>query len=155
MGKYVNFMAKIDFSTTKNEGYSVVNPFSYAYNTSRTVQPYEEDGGYHFYKKDSKYLYNVLNELAETGKESKSNDFNALLNLNIKLYDGLSYQGTFSYHNSSTNQRDWKTEESSSVASIRTYITSNMMKMMMNIGSLLYHTEVFWNRETRRKQAIR
>ena len=121
VGKYVNFMAKIDFSTTKNEGYSVVNPFSYAYNTSRTVQPYEEDGGYHFYKKDSKYLYNVLNELAETGKESKSNDFNALLNLNIKLYDGLSYQGTFSYHNSSTNQRDWKTEESSSVASIRTY----------------------------------
>ena len=97
----------------------------------------------------------MLNELAETGKESKSNDFNALLNLNIKLYDGLSYQGTFSYHNSSTNQRDWKTEESSSVASIRTYITSNMMKMMMNIGSLLYHTEVFWNRETRRKQAIR
>ena len=121
MGKYVNFMAKIDFSTTKNEGYSVVNPFSYAYNTSRTVQPYEENGKYHFYKKDSKYLYNVLNELAETGKESKSNDFNALLNLNVKLYDGLSYQGTFSYHNSSTNQRDWKTEESSSVASIRTY----------------------------------
>ena len=121
VGKYINFMAKIDFSTTKNEGYSVVNPFSYAYNTSRTVQPYEENGKYHFYKKDSKYLYNVLNELAETGKESKSNDFNALLNLNVKLYDGLSYQGTFSYHNSSTNQRDWKTEESSSVASIRTY----------------------------------
>ena len=24
-GKYVNFMAKIDFSNTKNEGYSVVN----------------------------------------------------------------------------------------------------------------------------------
>ena len=121
VGKYVNFTAKIDFSTTKNEGYSVVNPFSYAYNTSRTVQPYDEDGDYHFYKKDSKYKYNVLNELAETGKESKANDFNALLNLNVKLYDGLSYQGTFSYHNSSTNQRDWKTEESASVASIRTY----------------------------------
>ena len=121
VGKYINFMAKIDFSTTKNEGYSVVNPFSYAYNTSRTVRPYDEDGDYHFYKKDSKYLYNVLNELAETGKESKANDFNALLNLNVKLYDGLSYQGTFSYHNSSTNQRDWKTEESASVASIRGY----------------------------------
>lgn len=121
VGKYINFTAKIDFSTTKNEGYSVVNPFSYAYNTSRTLQPYDEDGDYHFYKKDSKYKYNVLNELAETGKESKANDFNALLNLNIKLYDGLSYQGTFSYHNSSTNQRDWKTEESASVASIRTY----------------------------------
>lgn len=121
VGKYINFMAKIDFSTTKNEGYSVVNPFSYAYNTSRTVRPYDEDGDYHFYKKDSKYLYNVLNELAETGKESKANDFNALLNLNVKLYDGLSYQGTFSYHNSSTNQRDQKTEESASVASIRGY----------------------------------
>lgn len=121
VGKYINFMTKIDFSTTKNEGYSVVNPFTYAYNTSRTVQPYNEDGSYHMYQRDSRYLYNVLNELAETGKESKLNDFNALLNLNVKIYDALSYQGTFSYHNSITNQRDWKTEESNSVASVRGY----------------------------------
>ena len=120
LNDYIRFMTKIDFSTTKNEGYSTVNPFTYAYNTSRTVAPYEEDGSYHFYKKGS-YNYNVLKELDETGKQNKANDFNALLDLNIKLYDGLSYQGTFSYHNATTNQRDWKTEESNAIASIRGY----------------------------------
>ena len=120
LNDYIRFMTKIDFSTTKNEGYSTVNPFTYAYNTSRTVAPYEEDGSYHFYKKGS-YNYNVLKELDETGKQNKANDFNALLDLNIKLYDGLSYQGTFSYSNSSSNSRDWRTEESYAVASIRGY----------------------------------
>ncbi len=121
LNDWVRFMTKIDFSTTKNEGYSGVNPFSYAYNTSRTLAPYEADGSFHMYTKGSKYLYNVLNELAETGKENKSNDFNALLDLNVKLWDGLSYQGTFSYHNSSNTMRDWKTEESTAVAQIRGY----------------------------------
>ena len=113
-------MTKIDFSTTKNEGYSTVSPFSYAYNTSRTVKPYEEDGSYHYINK-SQYKYNVLKELDETGKENKSNDFNALLDMNVKLWDGLSYQGTFSYHNSTSNSRDWKTEESYFIAGIRGY----------------------------------
>ena len=120
LNDWVRFMTKIDFSTTKNEGYSTVSPFSYAYNTSRTVKPYEEDGSYHYINK-SQYKYNVLKELDETGKENKSNDFNALLDMNVKLWDGLSYQGTFSYHNSTSNSRDWKTEESYFIAGIRGY----------------------------------
>lgn len=119
LNKFINFSAKIDYSTTTNEGYLVVNPFSYAYKTSRTLQPYDEDGEYHMYQQGTKYYYNVLKELDNTGKEAKSNDFNALLNLNVKLLEGLSYQGTFSFHNSSTNDRDWKTAESNAVSQIR------------------------------------
>lgn len=121
MNRFINFSAKIDYSTTKNEGYSVVNPFSYAYKTSRTLSPYNEDGSYHMYKPSSAYDYNVLKELDETGKDSKTNDFNALLNLNVKILKGLSYQGTFSFHNSTNEQRDWKTEQSNAVAKIRGY----------------------------------
>ena len=121
MNDYIRFSAKIDFSTTKNEGYSVVNPFSYAYKTTRTLKPYDEDGSYHMYNKSSKYFYNVLKELENTGKDAKSNDFNALLNLNVKLVDGLTYQGVFSYHNSATNTRDWKTAESNAITQIRGY----------------------------------
>lgn len=120
LNDWIYFMTKIDFSTTKNEGYSVVNPFTYAYNTSRTLKPYEEDGSYHYYNKGS-YKYNVLKELDETGRENKANDFNALLDLNVKLWDGLSYKGTFSYSNSSNNSRDWRTEESNAIASVRGY----------------------------------
>ena len=121
MSEFINFSAKIDYSTTKNEGYSVVNPFSYAYKTTRTLEPYNEDGGYHVYRSNSAYDYNVLKELNETGKDSKTNDFNAILNLNVNLLKGLSYQGTFSFHNSTNEQRDWKTEESEAIARIRGY----------------------------------
>ena len=84
----------------------------------------------------------MLNELAETGKESKSNDFNALLNLNIKLYDGLSYQGTFSYHNSSTNQRDWKTEESHTELNqkLQKYFSSSQIEILLNGRSIVLST---------------
>ena len=121
LNKFISFSTKIDFSTTKNDGYSVVNPFSYAYKTSRTLKPYEDDGDYHLYKNSSNYNYNVLKELDNTGKEAKMNDFNALLNLNVKLGWGISYQGVFSYHNSTTNTRDWKTDESNFVTKIRGY----------------------------------
>lgn len=115
-------MTKIDYSTTKNDGYAVgVNPFSYAYKTSRTLSPYEADGSYHMYKQGSAYEYNILKELDETGQSAKTNDFNALLNLNVKLIKNISYQGTFSFHNSTTEQRDWQTEESNAVAKIRGY----------------------------------
>ncbi|MEQ2976297.1 SusC/RagA family TonB-linked outer membrane protein [Butyricimonas faecihominis] len=122
LGEYVNFMTKIDYSTTKNDGYTVgVNPFSYAYKTSRTLSPYEADGSYHMYKQGSAYEYNILKELDETGQTAKTNDFNALLNLNVKLIKNISYQGTFSFHNSTTEQKDWQTEESNAVARIRGY----------------------------------
>lgn len=121
LNDYINFMAKIDYSTTKNEGYTVVNPFLYAYKTSRTIKPYEEDGSYHMYKQSSQYYFNALKELENTGKDVKSNDFNALLNLNVNLLSGLSYQGTFSFHNSTTKLRDWRTEESNSITAIRGY----------------------------------
>ena len=85
------------------------------------MKPYEDDGDYHLYKNSSNYNYNVLKELDNTGKEAKMNDFNALLNLNVKLGWGISYQGVFSYHNSTTNTRDWKTDESNFVTKIRGY----------------------------------
>ena len=119
LNRFINFSAKIDYSTTKNEGYSVVNPFSYAYKTSRTLKPYDDNGEYHMYQQSTKYYYNVLKELENTGKEAKSNDFNALLNLNVRLMEGLFYQGTFSFHNSSTNDRDWKTAESNAITKMR------------------------------------
>lgn len=121
MNKWISFMTKFEYSTTKNKGYSSVNPFSYAYKTSRTVTPYNEDGSYHTYVMGGKYHYNVLKELENTGKDSKVNDFNGLLDLKVNLIKGLNYQGTFSFHNSNTNQREWQTEQSYAIALIRGY----------------------------------
>lgn len=119
--RYLNFSLKIDYSTITNDGYNVVNPFTYAYNTSRTLSPYEADGSRHMYLYSNGRLFNVLNELDNTGKSATNNDFNALLNLNVNLLPGLKYQGVFSYHNSTSNSRDWKTAESNAIAIIRGY----------------------------------
>lgn len=119
--RFIDFSVKIDYSTSTNDGYSVVNPFSYAYKTTRTLMPYNDDGSYHMYRQSNGRLYNVLNELDNTGRSVTNNDFNGLLNLNIRLFDGLKYQGVFSYHNSTSNNRDWKTAQSNAVATIRGY----------------------------------
>lgn len=119
--KYLNFSLKIDYSTITNDGYNVVNPFTYAYNTSRTLSPYEADGSRHQYTYSNLRLFNVLNELDNTGKTATNNDFNALLNLNVNILPGLKYQGVFSYHNSTSNSRDWRTAQSNAVALIRGY----------------------------------
>lgn len=119
--KYVNFSAKIDYSTMTNDGYSTVNPFTYAYKTSRTLMPYNNDGSYHMYKLSNGKMYNVLNELDNTGRSVTNNDFNGLLNLNVNILPGLKYQGVFSYHNSTSSSRDWKTAQSNAVAMIRGY----------------------------------
>lgn len=122
VNKVIDFSAKIDFSTTTNEGYhATVNPFNYAYQRSRTLAPYNEDGSYHLYDRGSGYMYNFLKELENTGQEGKVNDFNALLSLNVKLFKGFSYNGVFSLHNSNSRQRNWAEEDSYEIASKHRY----------------------------------
>ena len=65
--------------------------------------------------------YNILNELETTGKSSQMDDLNALLSLNIRLWEGLKYEGTFSATVGNTATRDWATAESYAVSTIRGY----------------------------------
>ena len=126
INKHISFTAKIDFTNTSNNGYaSSVNPFNYAYNKSRTIPVYNTDGSHYMtYEKtgstgQQSIGYNILKELDNTGKSSKMDDFNALLQLDVNIIDGLKYTGTFSYHNSNTAQRDWATEQSYYISDIR------------------------------------
>ena len=149
VNKFIDFQAKIDFSTTTNEGYySTINPFSYAYQTSRTLPVYNEDGSYHEYNKGSGYNYNIIKELENTGNEAKMNDFNAQVALNVKLWKGLTYGGVFSLSNSTTQQRNWATEESYEITTIRAYeykafaeTTDEYKKSVLPYGGILNQGE--------------
>lgn len=140
--KHINFMTKIDFSTTSNEGYSAnVNPFNYAYTTSRTIPAFNSDGSYYMTFKETSESYsnktveyNVMKEIAITGKSSKMDEFNALLQLNINLFKGLKYAGTFSWHNSNTGTRDWATAESYEMSDMRGY----------NYGKYTPYDKAYW-----------
>lgn len=121
---WLNMDMKLDFSSTTNDGYSGqagVNPFNYAYNTSRTQSAFTPDGAYSMYLAGNGYLYNILNELEQTGNRAKNDNFNGMLSLRADLYKGLSYQGVFSMSVANTEQREWATEYSARIAAIRRY----------------------------------
>lgn len=60
---------KFDLSNQTNEGFYGVNPFSYAFNTSRSLPLYNHDELYYYSKSSfsNEIDFNILNELATTG----------------------------------------------------------------------------------------
>ncbi len=115
---------KLDMSNSVNEGYSGVNPFSYAFNTSRAIPCYDQEGKLYYYNTGSTSSpidYNVLNELANTGQKSTTRRFGAVFNLNAHIISGLTYRGTFSYNWNNNDNNSWATDRSNSVASLRGY----------------------------------
>lgn len=126
--KHISALVKLDYTNTKNSGYSSFlsqNPFSYARTTSRTLPAYNEDGSYYMTNAASGLLgtdnigFNELKDLENTGKTSQMDDFNALLQLDVNIWHGIKYTGTFSYSNSNTQLRDWATEQSYYVSNTR------------------------------------
>ncbi len=115
---------KLDMSNNINEGYSNVNPFSYAFNTSRSVPCYNPDGSKYYYNTGSNsnpINYNVLNELSTTGQKSDTRRTGVVLNLNAHIVSGLTYTGTFSYDWNNNTNRSWATDHSAAVARLRGY----------------------------------
>lgn len=114
---------KINMSTQTNDGYSKVNPFSYAYNTSRAISPYDDNHNLYYYSKTSgtPISYNILNELQQTGKQNTTDQFGGVFNINARLFKGFTYTGTISYYWTNTRMKTWATDRSYEVGSIRGY----------------------------------
>lgn len=116
---------KLDVSHAVNDGYAgSLNPFTYAYNTSRAFSPYTETGEYYYYNMSSlsePKSYNVLNELEQTGKNSVTDRFGGVFKLDARLFRGLTYSGTVSYYYTNNRLKTWATDHSYSVATIRGY----------------------------------
>ena len=66
-----------------------VNPIDYAYNTSRAIPAFSEDGSYHFYGVYNRYgsylNFNILNELVNSYKKQSTSNFTATVNLNYEV----------------------------------------------------------------------
>lgn len=116
---------KLDLGTTTNDGYSDgVNPYSYAYNTSRAFSPYDENGDYYYYVREGTQYpigYNIFNELEQTGQSSTTDRFGGVFNLNAHIIPGLTYTGTVSYYWQNNRVKDWATDKSYAVGHIRQY----------------------------------
>ena len=114
------------------EGFAYdVDPFNYAYNTSRAIPAYNEDGSLFYHEKigststaiggKTTYNYNILNELANTGSENETRTWSATVDLQWEILPGLSYQGLFSYSSASADTEQYAGERSFYISSFRGY----------------------------------
>ena len=121
-------------SVRQNGGFhSSVNPNKYAYETSRTIPCYNEDGSLFFYKTRQNSLlssaeapkeeivYNIVHELQQTGSEGKVVELIGQLNFQWRIKYVFMYDFAGSYNYQQSKQDSWATEESNFVALKRKY----------------------------------
>lgn len=120
---------KLSGSVKNADGYFSVNPYDYAYNTSRTVDPnvfYPLIAATTDYNTDqslllSPYTYNFLNERAQTGSTDQTKTLSAMLELKYKIIPGLDFTSLLGYTSSNVLSKTWASDHSYYVARIRGY----------------------------------
>jgi len=137
-GERFNFMGRLDagfgqrldvsgtlrYSTSTNTGFRPgVDPFGYAFNTTRTLPIFNEDGSYHRYIGPNGFRHNILEELSNTGNTANVDRFESLVSLSARFsrIRGLEYRGTFSYSIANSRRTTWATERSNAIAVVRGY----------------------------------
>lgn len=107
----------------KNHVPDEVGAMDYAYNTTRALPCYNEDGSYYYYQvaNDAEtYLnYNILNEIDNSSQEYKGSTVMASLNMRWNITDWWNASVAASYSTSSTHREDWWGEKTWHVASLR------------------------------------
>lgn len=114
----------------KNHLPGAVNPLDYAYNTTRALPAYNEDGTLYYYqnkgygighqsKNTNKYRYNILNEMENSSSEYSGNTMMTNMELNYNLKNILTLSSSFSYSRSSTQQSLWFGEKTNYVAILK------------------------------------
>lgn len=153
-----NFL--LNGSMRKVEGFAYgIDPFSYAYNTTRIIPAYNEDGTLFYHEKWGKnsnaisnktsYNYNILNELANTGSENNTKGWNATLDLTWNIFSGLRYQGVISYAASSAATKKYATERSFYITQHRGYEFGSVFPNSGEEKSARVLKGDLWKRETR------
>lgn len=100
-----------------------VGLMDYAYNTSRAVPAYNEDGSYWYYPKsmgrDFQVKFNILNERDNSSWDIYTAGVNMQTQLGYRFFDGFKADFTFSYSLNTTDDETWFGENSAYVASLR------------------------------------
>ena len=131
----VNMTEKLLFSIKvngnvqkKNHLATSIDAMDYAYNTTRALPCYNEDGSLYYYERyrggyggrGNKYLrYNIVNEIENSSNGYNGKGIQVDLNLRYKIFDTWEVTGVASYSVSSTMQENWWGEKSAYIASLK------------------------------------
>lgn len=105
-----------------------IQAMDYAYNTTRTLPAYNEDGTYYYYNKiaynglnrgNAMFRYNILNEIENSSNTYDGGSLGANLNLRYTFLKGLEGSLSGSYTTNNALQEQWWGEQSHYVARLR------------------------------------
>ncbi|MCD8186097.1 MAG: hypothetical protein LUD68_06495 [Rikenellaceae bacterium] len=126
----VNFLLSGSMNETQGFAYEV-DPFNYALNTARTIPMYHDDGTFFYHEKygslstavagKNTYLYNIQNELDNTGQSNKTQTLKGTVDLAVRLTPRLKFESMFNYSFTSSKQKMYATEFSHYITQIRGY----------------------------------
>lgn len=110
--------------TNKDYQHSSISPYSYAYNTSRAIPAFNEDGSYSYYNAEQGFnaqplMFNILNEIDNSGRTVKSNSLYFNANLEWAIWNGLRATGTFAMNMSNTSDKEWYNDRTYAAAQLR------------------------------------
>ena len=98
------------------------DPFEYASKTNRAIKCFNEDGSLYFYiHATDGFLYNIVNELEQSGNKNALTSFNSNLSLRWSIFDFLNYTCSLGFNVSNSTGNSWFTEQSYYIAKIRGY----------------------------------
>ncbi len=107
----------------KDYQYSSIDPFQYAYGTSRAIPCYDENGDLSYYNKSQGHLtqlrYNILNEINNSDRTIESQSLNFITNATYRLDDNLKFNVLFSYNKNNTFQKEWFNDRTYEAAVLR------------------------------------
>lgn len=104
--------------------HSSIDAYGYAYNTSRAIPAYDDEGNLSFYNKSQGFsnnplVYNILHEIDHSGSTIKGNNVNFNANLKWTIARGFSLTGTAGVNTSNTDQKEWFDEMTYAAANMR------------------------------------
>ncbi|MBD0830632.1 SusC/RagA family TonB-linked outer membrane protein [Aestuariibaculum sediminum] len=134
-----NVTISLKFSGSVQKGqynHQSINYFNQAYNTSRTIPLYDENGDY-FYTSREIYRsgagqsvfggYNIFNEADNSERNVTNKDLNIAVALNWDFLENFRLRTQASYRSTTNMDEQWITEDTHYIAKLRTYEDFNQM----------------------------
>ncbi|MPQ46345.1 SusC/RagA family TonB-linked outer membrane protein [Marinifilum sp. N1E240] len=110
-------------ASERNYQHSAIDPFQYAYQTSRAISSHNQDGSLSYYNKsqghDVPLQFNILNELDNSGRNIENQSLNFVANLNYQLLPDLRLGSVISLNRSNTYQKEWFNDKTHIAAGLR------------------------------------
>ena len=109
--------------TSREYSQDEIAPLDYAYNTSRAIPVFDENGDYYYYQSSggtaNSFRYNILNELENSSYDQEGSSISFNMTLNVKFTNYLNASVVGSYSTSNTDIEGWWGEKSHHVALLR------------------------------------